>query len=104
MLYHFLIHTRTFKNHIEESSKKTPDGDSFNFAIENREGELVGEIRTFNCNRRVGSFKYGIFFARPYWGKGYGKEVVSLILKYYFKELGYQKVTVHVYSFNERSI
>jgi RimJ/RimL family protein N-acetyltransferase len=92
------------KNQIEESSKKGPDGDSYAFAIENKEGELVGEIRTFDCNRRVGTFKYGIFIARSFWGKGYGQEVVRLILKYYFKELGYQKVTVHLYSFNDRSI
>jgi RimJ/RimL family protein N-acetyltransferase len=93
-----------FKKEIEESYKKGPDGDSYSFAIENEEGELVGEIRTFACNRRVGTFKYGMFIARNYWGKGYGTEVVRLLLKYYFKELGYQKVTVHVYSFNDRSI
>jgi RimJ/RimL family protein N-acetyltransferase len=93
-----------FKKELEESSKKGPDGDSFSFAIENEDGELVGEIRTFACNSRFGTFKYGMFIARNYWGKGYGTEVVRLLLKYYFKELGYQKVTVHVYSFNDRSI
>src|SRR4051812_26624485 len=51
------------KNEVEEASKKGPNGDSYSFAIENTEGDLVGEIRTFDCNRRVGTFKYGIFIA-----------------------------------------
>ena len=93
-----------FKKEIEESSMKGPDGDSYWFAIENQEGELVGEVGTFDCNRRMGTFKYGVFIARNFWGKGYGKEVVRLLLKFYFKELGYQKVTIHIVSFNERSI
>jgi RimJ/RimL family protein N-acetyltransferase len=102
-----VVHPRSYesvKNYIEESSKKGPNGDAYSFAIENKEGELVGEIRTFDCNSRNGTFKYGLLIARSYWGKGYGKEVVRLLLNYYFKELGYQKVTVHVYSFNDRSI
>lgn len=93
-----------FKKEIEESSMQGPDGDSCRLAIENLEGELIGEVGTFDCNRRMGTFKYGVFIARNHWGKGYGKEVVRLLLRYYFMELGYQKVTILIVSFNERSI
>jgi RimJ/RimL family protein N-acetyltransferase len=92
------------KSSLEEASKNEHDGDSYFWGIENEEGELVGTISTFECNRRVGTFKYGIFIARPYWDKGYGKEAVQLVIKYYFMELGYQKITSYAYSFNERSI
>jgi RimJ/RimL family protein N-acetyltransferase len=35
---------------------------------------------------------------------GYASEMIIQVLKYYFMELGYQKVTPHVYSFNTSSI
>jgi RimJ/RimL family protein N-acetyltransferase len=36
--------------------------------------------------------------------KGYASEAILLVLRYYFLELGYQKVTATVYSFNTPSI
>lgn len=40
---------------------------------------------------------------RPFWGNGYGREAVTILLRYYFRELRYQKVVALVYAFNERS-
>jgi RimJ/RimL family protein N-acetyltransferase len=89
---------------VENKSKREPSNDEFMWIIENKEGIAVGCINTFDCNRRVGCFKYGLGIARDYWGKGYAKEAVNIVLRYYFRELRYQKVTVYIYSFNERSI
>ena len=36
--------------------------------------------------------------------QGYASEAITLLLRYFFQELRYQKVTAHVYSFNEPSI
>jgi RimJ/RimL family protein N-acetyltransferase len=36
--------------------------------------------------------------------KGYASEVILLVLKYYFEELRYQKVTVSIHSYNEASL
>jgi RimJ/RimL family protein N-acetyltransferase len=79
-------------------------GDAFRFIAEDKEGNTIGTIDTFACNRRNGTFKYGIAVARPYWGQGYAKEMIRLVLRYYFFELDYHKVTPHVYSFNDRSL
>jgi RimJ/RimL family protein N-acetyltransferase len=79
-------------------------GDAFRWIAENSDGHAVGTIETFACDRRNGTFKYGIAVAKPYWGKSYAKEMIRLVLHYYFNELGYQKVTPHVFSFNERSL
>jgi RimJ/RimL family protein N-acetyltransferase len=79
-------------------------GDAFRWVAENAEGQAVGTIDTFACERRNGTFKYGIAVAREYWGQAYAKEMIHLVLRYYFHELGYQKVTPHVYAFNERSL
>lgn len=89
---------------VEARAKRTPANDEFIWIIENYEGVAVGNINVFDCNRRTGTFKYGLGIAREHWGKGYGKEAIKIILKYYFMELAYQKVTVYIYSFNERSM
>ncbi|MGH2508259.1 MAG: GNAT family N-acetyltransferase, partial [Ktedonobacteraceae bacterium] len=52
----------------------------------------------------VGSFCYGINTKQEHRGKGYASEAILLVLRYYFQEMRYQKVTVRVYSFNEPSI
>lgn len=80
------------------------DNDEYLWVIEDKDGQAVGCINTFNCNRRVGSFQYGLGIAREHWRKGYASEAILLVLKYFFMELRYQKVTVGIYSFNDKSI
>jgi RimJ/RimL family protein N-acetyltransferase len=90
------------KRFAEEASKKS-DGDNFRFVIENREKEVVGDITTHYCNPRNGSFSWGITIKQEHRRKGYASEAILLVMRYYFQELRYQKVTVTIYSFNEAS-
>ena len=41
---------------------------------------------------------------KDYWGKGIGKESLSMLLQYAFLELNLNRVGLKVYSFNERAI
>lgn len=41
---------------------------------------------------------------KEYWGQGFGKESLSLLLQYAFLELNLKRVGLKVYSFNERAI
>jgi RimJ/RimL family protein N-acetyltransferase len=77
-----------------------PENDQFRWIIENLEGQAVGTIITHNCNRRVGSLKYGLVIAAEHHRRGYAREAVQLVLRYFFEELNYQKVTVDVYDYN----
>lgn len=87
-----------------EQQQKARFDDSFRFVADNREGEPVGTIDTFQCQRRNGTFKYGVAVASEHRGRGYASEMIEMVLRYYFFELGYRKVTPHVYAFNEPSI
>lgn len=87
----------------ERESTRPPDGDAYRFAIENEHGEVVGDLTTHDCDRRVGAFSYGIAIRRAQRRKGYAAEAITLVLRYFFRELRYQKATVRVYSFNEGS-
>jgi RimJ/RimL family protein N-acetyltransferase len=88
----------------ERESMRSPDDDAFRFVIENDSGEVVGSLATADCNRRVGTFSYGISIRHDQRGKGYAREAIALVLAYYFQELRYQKVTVHIFSFNDASL
>jgi RimJ/RimL family protein N-acetyltransferase len=84
----------------------TQDGtdDKFYFVVETLAGEIVGSISANACDRRNSTFSYGIYIARQFWRKGYATEAIRLLLGYFFRELRYQKVTAHVYSFNAASL
>lgn len=41
---------------------------------------------------------------KDYWGKGYGKEALKLLLDYAFLEMNLHRVSLRVFSFNEKAI
>lgn len=86
------------------SLEQRPADDTLQFEIETLAGELAGSIGTHSCDRRVGSFGYGLAVRAEHQRKGYASEAIVLVLRYYFEELRYQKATIPVYSFNEPSI
>ncbi|MCG8347797.1 MAG: GNAT family N-acetyltransferase [Chloroflexales bacterium] len=90
--------------HLTEIAQRERNDDAYFWMIETIDGQHVGYINTFDCDRRVGRFKYAVMIKRPFWRRGYAREAVTLVLRYYFRELRYQKVAVLVYSFNEQSI
>lgn len=85
----------------EQSQKELED--VFQWVIE-AEGEPVGSIVTHTVSPRNGTFSYGLEVARNHQRKGYAKEAVTLVLRYYFGELRYQKVHVGVQENNAGSI
>lgn len=92
------------KQWTEYQATRRSEGDDFHFVIERLDGEVVGSIATHRCDRRAGTFAYGLNVRREHRRKGYAAEAITLLLRYYFRELRYQKVNASVYSFNEPSI
>lgn len=87
----------------KEQAQKKLENDSFHWVIENRDGLPVGSISTHNCHPRSGAFKYGIAIAKAHQRRGYASAAILLVLRYYFQELRYQKVTVQLHSDNTAS-
>ena len=88
----------------EVESKRKLEHDTFRWIIENQDGEPVGGIDTHHCSPRDGTFSYGIDVAPEHQRQGYASEAIRIVLRYYFRELRYQKVTVPVHSDNPASI
>ncbi len=66
--------------------------------------DRVELLNTPCCDRRNGTFMYGLGIGREHRRRGYALEATGLVLRYFFEELRYQKGTVHVYGFNEASV
>ncbi len=93
------------KRWAEEVSAKTGENDEFAFEIEALDdGALVGHIAVHHCDRRVGSFSYGVATLPEWQRRGYASEAILLVARYYFEELRYQKMNAQVYSFNTASL
>ncbi|HWQ14029.1 MAG TPA: GNAT family protein [Roseiflexaceae bacterium] len=92
------------REQFRELARQSGKDDYLFLLIENQDGETVGFIHSHDCVRRNGTFKYAVGIKRQYWGRGYGRAAVMIFLRYFFRELRYQKCTTPVYAFNERSI
>jgi RimJ/RimL family protein N-acetyltransferase len=87
----------------QQEATRKPEGDAFRFVIENGSGEIVGDLTTHHCDPQAGAFAYGIAIRCDHRRCGYASEAIALVLRYYFRELRYQKATITVFSFNDAS-
>jgi RimJ/RimL family protein N-acetyltransferase len=92
------------RRRAEQAAAREPEPDLVELIIETLDGTPVGSLSVGQTDRRNRVFGFGIGLGRDHWRKGYGTEAVVLLLRFYFGELGYQKVDVGVYDFNQPSI
>ena len=101
---HFPLSAERLHGRVASLARAEGKDDGYYWIIENLDGQAVGLICTYACNRRCGTFRYGVIVTRSYWGRGYAGEAIRIVLRFYFRELGYQKVIAGIYAFNERSL
>lgn len=81
------------------------DKPRLNLAIEDEEGNHIGNIGFHSIDFRNGTAEIGIVIGeKDRWGKGYGPEAVRLLLKYAFEELRLYRVGSAAFVENLRSI
>jgi RimJ/RimL family protein N-acetyltransferase len=81
-------------------------GGGIDFAIATKaEGKLIGQCGLFNHDHIARTLELGITIGdRAYWGRGYGREAVSLLVDYAFRLRNAHKVSLSVLANNERAI
>jgi RimJ/RimL family protein N-acetyltransferase len=85
-------------------SRNTPDPNLAPFAIE-ADGKYIGFCSLMHLQDRHGNLELGITIGdRAYWGRGYGREVVRLLLDYGFRYLGARRIALTTHAKNERAI
>ena len=88
----------------EEVAELSPA--SYFFAIRTLDDDkLIGELGldVVNWNGRDAYVGLGIG-ETEYWNKGYGTDVMNILLRYAFMELNLQRVTLTVFEYNPRAI
>lgn len=79
-------------------------GETALFAIDVR-GEYVGYANLMNLKNPDRVFELGIVIGdRRSWGRGYGKEVVELLLQHGFSELDAREIELTTHQKNERAV
>ena len=79
---------------------------SFALAIHLRDDDrLIGTCAFSQLDGDNGSALFHITIGEPdCWGRGYGTEATALMLEHAFRTLGFHRVALAVFSFNERAI
>jgi RimJ/RimL family protein N-acetyltransferase len=74
------------------------------FAIE-ADGKYIGSCSLMDLQNRHGNLELGIMIGdRDYWGRGYGRDAVRLLLDYGFRYLGARRIVLTTHAKNERAI
>ncbi len=103
--YDYIDFPRSVKYMISSLEKNESNkSDDFSFTIFTKNNEKAGYLTTFDCDKKNGTFKYGLFIKDSFKGQGYASEAVKIVLNYYFNELRYNKVNVYIYDYNIPSI
>ena len=67
--------------------------------------EVIGHIQLLNVDYRAATCILGrVLIFSNYRGKGFGRELVNLAVKYAFENLGLREITLNVFDFNTKAL
>ena len=81
-------------------------GKMFSFSIRTlADDKPIGMLDLSGINWTAGDAWLSVGIGEPeYWGKGYGREAVDLLLRFGFESLNLRRVSLDVFEYNERAI
>ena len=87
-----------------EDDLRKRERDGMHFAIE-ADGKFIGSWGLFHVDETAHTCELGIGIGdRQYWGHGYGRDAVRVLLDYAFRMRNFHKVWLRVLGDNERAI
>lgn len=88
----------------DDSSRSGWSAQRYAWAIDERNGRMIGRISLREIDARRGEARLGISLAQPHVGQGLGTEALALFLDYYFGPLGYVTMHLDVAALNRRAV
>jgi len=74
------------------------------FAIDTMDGKHIGNCSYYNISQTNGTAELGIMIGdRDYWGKGYGTDVVTTLVKYIFGQTDLKRIYLKTLESNIRA-
>jgi RimJ/RimL family protein N-acetyltransferase len=88
---------------IERATAAFAGGIETHFGIHMDDGTLIGILGLSGLDKADRKGEAGYWLGRKYWGKGYGKKAVRLLLHFGFEDISLNRISALVYPFNETS-
>ncbi len=93
-----------YETQANKGGRSSPESGGVHFAIE-ADGKCIGQCALFDFQTTSMVCELGIAIGdKDYWGRGYGREAVNLLLDYGFRYHNLRRVILQVHSRNERAI
>ena len=89
----------------EAEFKKTLENPKSHFftVIHNATGDQIGNLVLYNIHEYERWCHWGIKLDKRYWRQGYGTEASTLLLRYVFEDLGFNRLKSDTHMWNEAS-
>lgn len=68
------------------------------------DNEYIGGCGINHVDWKNSRAEVGIFLGKPFWNKVYGTDAMRVLVNFIFNEMNLNKISLNVYSFNERAI
>jgi RimJ/RimL family protein N-acetyltransferase len=89
---------------LYEEELKYPSPFRRTLAIEDLQGNHIGNVMYYNIDERRGEAELGITIGdRRYWGRGYGRDAVETLVRYVFGTTGLRRIFLNTLDWNERA-
>lgn len=93
---------QTIKRRIEEHAGE-PNEPIFSIRTL-ADDKLIGQIGMWMEMPHADAYLWILIGDRAYWGKGYGTDAMSVMLRYAFEEMNLHRISLRVFAFNTRAI
>jgi RimJ/RimL family protein N-acetyltransferase len=93
-----------FEEQAGKGGRSSPESGGIAFAIE-ADGKFIGQCALFDFKPGHQVCELGITIGdKDYWGRGYGREAISLLLEYAFRYHNLHRVMLEVHGRNVRAV
>ncbi len=91
-----------FREFLVQSDQRRRDGTDYNFAVTRAmDGALIGLCAVERG--AAGTWEFGYWYGRPYWGQGYATEAAWPVLRFAFEDIGAERLAAGWFDDNPAS-
>lgn len=94
-----------FPQSRDEALKRVREHNEGDFAVETLDGRLLGDCGCYDVSEQSRNCQVGWMIGDPAMrGKGYGTDMIRVLLQYLFRERNMERVVLTVFSYNKAGI
>lgn len=91
-----------FREALARIAQERQDGTGFNFAVTRAmDGALIGLCSVEHAEG--GSWEFGYWYGKPYWGQGYATEAARPVMRFAFEDMAAERLTAGWFDDNPAS-